>query len=61
MNSQVNQALSFDPLVTAEKITGKNCDKDQDTFGLGVALTIFNSDVKKSILVENKDTHFRIW
>jgi len=58
MNQNVKDALSFDPLDTAEKITGLRCDEDQNTIGVGVALSTFNSDVKKSILVETKDTHF---
>lgn len=54
VNSQV---LNFDPLDTAEKVTGKSYKDDRDTSLLGLALFTEHNSRKKKLLSESCDTY----
>lgn len=50
--------LDFDPLLEAEKITGKSYKEDEDTNSLGVALHILHNQDKQRRLSETLDTYY---
>ena len=57
----VDNLLDFDPLRTAEKITGKSYKEEEGmgpTNALGFLLMRENSDAKKRALAENNDTYW---
>ena len=60
LKQKVFEALAFDPLATAEHITGQHYTEDRETSGLGLRLSMRNNFVKNVILGELGDTHYRI-
>ena len=55
--SSLEQALSFDMLAEAEKITGRSYKDDDSTTWLGMALGMHNGVEKRALLEANNDTH----
>ncbi len=58
MENKIEKLLHTDPLVEAEKITGKSYKDDQGTVALGMAIQIKLSVAKKDALTASRDTHF---
>ena len=54
----MNDLLRFDPLVVAEKLTGKSYKDDEETGKLGLFLQIELSKLKEKLLGENGDTYY---
>jgi hypothetical protein len=58
LHEHIKQAMEFDPLDIAEKITTKDYKTDKDTAMLGMALHIDHIQVKKQLLIQNNDVYF---
>jgi len=59
MSEIVNkQHLDFDPLLTAEQITGKSYKEDDETSSLGLVLHILHNKDKQKRLNESMDTYY---
>lgn len=56
LNDKLKDALNYDSLVEAEKITGKSYKWDDGTSALGFILMHDNAKKKAKLLEENKDT-----
>lgn len=56
----LDEALSFDALATAEKVTGKSYKDDQHTAQVGMGLFMAHNEAKQDLLVANDDTHYGI-
>lgn len=52
------EMLKFDPLQTAEDMTGKSYKEDEITSNLGMALAMLGNAQKQQILEEQNDTHY---
>jgi len=50
--------LAFDPLSTAERVTGKSYKADEGTMALGFSLAIDHNQRKSNALAASGDTHF---
>ena len=53
----IAEALRYDPLDTAEKLTGKNYKDYDGTTALGMLLGVQNAERKETLLRANNDTH----
>jgi hypothetical protein len=58
VNKPIEDALAFDGLSEAERVTGKSYKIDPATETLGVLLHIANNAKKKALLSQSGDTHF---
>jgi hypothetical protein len=58
LHEHIRQAIEFDPLDIAEKITNKDYHNNKDTSMLGLALHMDHVQVKKQLLIQNNDVHF---
>ena len=56
MNEQIEKALAFDPIATAEKLTGLDSHNDDGVVWLGMALALKHGEVKSKLLRESRDT-----
>jgi hypothetical protein len=56
----LDEALNFDALATAEKVTGKSYKDDQNTADVGMGLFMAHNKAKEDLLIANDDTHFNI-
>lgn len=56
--SYMHDLLTFDPLSTAEKATGKSYKEDRDTSGLGFSMHIMHNKLKQEELVSRGDTYY---
>jgi hypothetical protein len=56
----IEQALRYDALSEAEKVTGLSYKEDEGTMGLGLALHILAGDAKRNALSAADDTWFSI-
>jgi len=54
----VDELLEFDPLDTAEKITGESCHTDKGTVGLGMLFAMKHNQHKSEVLEARGDTVF---
>jgi len=58
MTENIEDVLAFDPLATAEKITGKTYSGDHETSQLGFLLHLQHGQMKNDLLKELHDTYF---
>lgn len=56
--STVERALNTDPILAAEKLTGKSYKEDKETDSLGMFLHMEHAQAKAKILEEAGDTHY---
>lgn len=54
----LDHALRFDPLDTAEKLTGKSYKQDQSVGHLGLAISLIHNEQKQQMLAAAKDSHY---
>ena len=59
-NKQLEDALHFDALDFAEKITGKDYHDDKATGAIGLVAQYKNERVKKQLLTQNNDVFFNM-
>ncbi len=59
MNTNIEDALNFDPLSAAEKITGKSYKDNPATEALGFLMMLESNKITSDLLKKNNDTHFR--
>ncbi len=57
-DAQLKRILAFDPLDTAEKMTGKDSQSDEATTWLGMFMMWDNHDYKKMAAMERNDTYW---
>lgn len=57
-NEELEEALRFDPLAEAERITGKSYKESADTASLGLLLTQQQGERTDALLFLNRDTRF---
>lgn len=57
---EISEALQFDGLLAAEKLTGRSYKEDDATSWLGMGLMMQNNDHKERLLRENRDSFFRM-
>lgn len=55
---QVAEALSFDPLGAAERITGESYKDDATTSALGLGLAVMHNERKEALLKNTADSYF---
>lgn len=58
MATDIEALLKIDPLLEAEKITGKSYKEDRATSNLGMLLHLTNSEAKRNALKAINDTYF---
>jgi hypothetical protein len=58
LHEYIRQAMEFNPLDAAEKITDKDYHDDKDTAMLGMIIHMDHSHIKKQLLIQNNDTYF---
>lgn len=58
MKDELGEALRYDALLEAEKVTGKGYKEDPKTMELGAVNLFSNSDRKKRLLKESNDSYF---
>lgn len=58
MKDAIAEALAFDPLDTAERLTGRDYKTDEGTTLLGIALASEHGRRKQELLADSDDTHF---
>lgn len=59
-NRDLDRMLRFDPLDTAERMTGKSSAKDDETVAVGIVLMQKNAAAREKALFERGDTTFRV-
>lgn len=59
-DDEIEKAIHADPLLEAEKITGKNYKDSSDTSLLGMIFAQQNAKDREALLSVNCDTHFRM-
>jgi len=58
INKDIDEALRFDSLSAAEKLTGTSYKEDDQTMALGFAMNLAHSKRKRSLLSAANDTYF---
>ena len=58
MNKKLQEALNYDGLAEAEKVTGKSYKDDEETERLGFIMSIVGNQRKNNLLEETGDTNF---
>lgn len=58
INKEIEQALKFDSLSEAEKVTGKSYKENQYTGMLGMLLQMEHSEIMKNLMDSTDDTNF---
>ena len=59
-DAQLDKMLSFDPLASAEDLTGQSYKDDKGTLNLGVGMALLHNDRKRAELAARDDTHFGV-